>query len=183
MWRTSLRSSRGSSGSRSDESFGQPDHAELEAAAELDRRSGASRDLDAAAADVDDHRDVPGHADAVDRRQMDEPRLFRPGDDARSDPGLLGDRLQELAAVFRFARRARGNGDDLVDAVRFGQPPEFRQHLERGVHRFRRERAPVEPARAQTDHFLFPVNDFEGQVGADLDHDHVERIGADVDGG
>ena len=125
----------------------------------------------------------PGHADAVDRGQMDESRLFGAGDDPRSDPGLLGDRLEKLAAVLRLARRARRDRDDLVDPVRFGQPPEFRQHLERGVHGLRRERAAVQPARAQPDHFLFPVDDFEGQVGADLDHDHVDGIGADVDGG
>ena len=41
----------------------------------------------------------------------------------------------------------------------------------------------VEAAGPQTDHFLFPVNDFEGQVGPHLHHDHVDRIGADVDRG
>ena len=55
--------------------------------------------------------------------------------------------------------------------------------LERGVHSVRRELAPVQSARTQTDHFLFPVNHFEGQVWADLDHDHVDGIRADVDGG
>ena len=39
-----------------DEPLGQADDAELEAAAELDCRPGAARDLDAAAADVDDDR-------------------------------------------------------------------------------------------------------------------------------
>ena len=67
--------------------------------------------------------------------------------------------------------------------MRFGQPPEFRQHLERGVHRLGRERAAVQPAGAQPDHFLFAVDDFEGQIGADLHDDHVDRVGADVDGG
>ena len=173
----------GFQGIRADESFGQPDHPELEAASEFDGRSRASCDLDAAAADVDDHGDVPGHVDAVHRGEMDESCLFRTGDDPWSNPGLLGHRLEELPAVFRFAGRTRGNRDHLVDPVRFGQPPAFRERLERGVHGVRRELAPVQSARAQTDHFLFPVNHFEGQVGADLDHDHVDRIRADVDGG
>ena len=73
--------------------------------------------------------------------------------------------------------------DDLVDLVRFGQPPELRQHLERGVHRLRRERPAVEAAGAQADHFLFAVDDLERQVGPHLHHDHVDRVGADVDGG
>ena len=46
-----------------------------------------------------------------------------------------------------------------------------------------REAAAVQAAGAQADHFLFPVNDFEGQVGPDLHHDHVDGVGADVDGG
>ena len=98
-------------------------------------------------------------------------------------PVCCGDRLEELAAVFGLARRAGGDRDDLVDAVRFGQPPEFREHLERGVHRLRRERAAVEAAGAQPDHFLFAVDDLEGEVGPDLHHNHVEGVGADVDGG
>ena len=68
-----------------DETLGEPDDAELEAAAQLDRRPGAARHLDAAAADVDDHRDVARHADAVDRRQMDQPGFLGPGDDPRAD--------------------------------------------------------------------------------------------------
>ena len=98
-------------------------------------------------------------------------------------PVSLGDGLQELAAVFGFARRAGRDRDNLVDAVRFGQTPEFRQHLERRVHRLGRERAAVEAAGAQADHLLLAVDDFEREIRAHLDHDHVERVGADVDGG
>ena len=51
------------------------------------------------------------------------------------------------------------------------------------MHRLRRERPAVEAAGAQADHFLLAVDDLERQIGPDLDHDHVERVGADVDGG
>ena len=44
------------------------------------------------------------------------------------------------------------------------------------------ELAAVEPAGAQADHFLLAVDDLEGQVRADLHDDHVDRVGADVDG-
>ena len=60
MCRTSLRSSRGVERIALHEALGQADDAELEAAAELDVRAGAARDLDAAAADVDDDDDVAG---------------------------------------------------------------------------------------------------------------------------
>ena len=98
-------------------------------------------------------------------------------------PVCCGDGLEEFAAVFGFAGGAGRDGDDFVDPVRFGQPPEFREHLQRGVHRLGRERPAVEAAGAQPDHFLLAVDDLEGQVGADLHHDHVEGVGADVDGG
>ena len=114
---------------------------------------------------------------------MNQPRFLGSRDDARANARLLHRRLEELAAVFGFADGARGDGNDLVDAVRVGQSPEFRQHLERGVHGLRGQCAAVEPARAQPDHFLFAVDDFEGQIGADAHDDHVQRVGADVDGG
>jgi len=41
---------------------------------------GAAGDLNAAAADVDDHRDVARDVDAVDRGKVDEPGLFRARD-------------------------------------------------------------------------------------------------------
>src|SRR5207244_11888997 len=58
------------------EPLGEPDHAQLEAAPELGVRSGASRNLDTASADVDDDGHVAGNTDAVHGGEMDEPRLF-----------------------------------------------------------------------------------------------------------
>ena len=92
----------------------------------------------------------------------------------------LGD---EIAAVVGFARRAGRRRDDLVDFVRLGQPPEFGQRLQRGRHGGRRQAPAVEAAGPQPDHVLFAVDDFERQVRAHLDHDHVNGVGADVDGG
>ena len=78
---------------------------------------------------------------------------------------------------------ARRDGDDLVDLVRLGQTPELGQHLQRGVHRLGRERPAVEAAGAEADHFLLAVDDLEGQIGPHPHDDHVQRVGADVDGG
>ena len=49
--------------------------------------------------------------------------------------------------------------------------------------RLARELAAVEAAGAEPDHFLLAVDDLEREVGADAHHDHVDRVGADVDGG
>ena len=77
MCLTSLRSSRGSSGSLLTKRSVRRMTPELEAAAELASPAGAARDLDAAAADVDDDRRVAAaDADAVDGRQVDEPRFL-----------------------------------------------------------------------------------------------------------
>ena len=47
----------------------------------------------------------------------------------------------------------------------------------------RRQFLAVEAAGAQPDHFLFAIDDLEREVRPDPDHDHVDGIGADVDGG
>ena len=53
-----------------DEALGQPYHAQLQAATELDGLAAASRNLHAATTDVHHHRDIPRHTDAVDRGGM-----------------------------------------------------------------------------------------------------------------
>jgi hypothetical protein len=90
--------------------------------------------------------------------------------------------MKKLAAIFGFAYRARGNRHDLVHTVGLGQAFELREHLERGMRSFGRERAAVKASGAQPDHFLFAVDDFKGKVRPDPHHDHVQGIGPDVDG-
>ena len=68
-----------------DEPLGQPDDAELEAARVREMRRRAERDLDAAAADVDDDGGAAAHVDAVDGGHMDEPCFLGAGDDADLD--------------------------------------------------------------------------------------------------
>ena len=99
-----------------DEPLGQADHADLEAARELDIGLAAERDLDAAAADVDDHRGLR-RVDAVDGGQVNQPRLFGAGDDAGADAGAALDGAKKRAAVLGFARRARRDREDFVDLV------------------------------------------------------------------
>ena len=184
MCRTSLRSSRGADRIALDEPLGQADDAELEAAARCSIVGPVPRVIStlpppmSTTTATSPGTPTPYTAARWMSRASSVPEMTR-----GADAGLLRDRLQELAAVLGFADRARRDGDDLVDAVRLGQPPELRQHLERGVHRFGRERPAVEAAGAQADHLLLAVDDLERQVGPDAHDDHVERVGADVDGG
>ena len=101
----------------------------------------------------------------------------------RANAGAPLDRAQERAAVLGFARRAGRDREDFVHLVGLGEPRELRQRLQRRRHRFRRQFLAVEAAGAQPDHFLFAIDDFEREVRPDPHHDHVDGIGADVDGG
>ena len=67
--------------------------------------------------------------------------------------------------------------------MRIRQPLERRERLQRRAHRFGGQRASVEPAGAEADHRLFSIDHFEREVRPHADHDHVDRVGADVDGG
>ena len=165
------------------EAFSEADDAELEAASQFDGWTGAPGDLDAAAADVDDDGDLAGDADAVNGCLMNEPRLLGSRDHARANPGSREDGFQELAAVLGLARRAGGDGDDFIDAVRLREPRELRQHLERRVHGLGGEPATVEAAGAEPHHLLLAIDHFEREVGPHAHHNYVERVGADVDGG
>ena len=164
-----------------DEPLGQPDDAQLEAFCDTQRRAGAVGDFDAAAADVHDHRRRAGNINAVDRSQMDEPRFFGSRNDLGLDARFALDRGEEFAAVFGFADGAGGRREDFFDLMRFGQPAEPRKRLQRRGHRLGRQRLAVESARSEADHVLLAVDDFEGQIGADPHHDHVNRIGTAVD--
>ena len=165
------------------EPLGQADHAEPEAAPLLQAGSRASGDLDTAAADVDGDGNLAWHGSAVCGGQVDQPRLLGAGDHARADGGLLRNGPEEFTAVFRLAHGARRNRHCFIDAMRFSQTPELRQDLECRMHCFRRERPAIQAAGPEADHFLFAVDDLEGEIGAHPYDDHVHRIRADVDSG
>ena len=73
---------------------------------------------------IDDGRAL-ADVDRVRGGQMDQPRFFGAGDDADAQADVAADGGDEVAAVLGLADRARGRGDDLVDAVRLGQPREL----------------------------------------------------------
>jgi hypothetical protein len=164
-----------------DETFGQPNHPELEALCGTQRRSCSVRDFDAAPADVHHDRSRAGNIDAVDRGKMDEPGFFGSGNDLRPDSRFALDRREEFAAVFGFADRAGRRREDFFDLMRLGEPPESRKRLEGGLHRFIRQGFPVQAAGSKPYHLLFPIDHLEGEVRSDADDDHVNRVGPAVD--
>jgi hypothetical protein len=156
------------------ESFGEANHAKLEAAAHVDIRTGASGDLDAAATDIDDHDGVARDTDAVDGGNMNQPRFLGTRDDAGANASLLGNGAQELATVFRFARGARRDRHDLVDVVGLSETDEFREDLQSRAHHLGRQSPASEASGAEANHFLLAVDDLEREVRTHADHDHVE---------
>jgi hypothetical protein len=165
------------------ETLGQPDHADLETARGLNRGGVAQRDFHATAPHVDHDRAGAADIHAVHRGLMNQPGFFRTGDHARTDAGLALDARQELSAVARFARRAGRGGEDLIHAMRFGQPLELRERLQRGVHRLGGQRLAVESTGAEPDHDLLAIDHLEREVGSYPNDNHMNGVGADIDGG
>jgi hypothetical protein len=145
----------------SDEALCQPDDPCLEALAARQVGRGPERDLDAPAADVDDNSRGAADVHAVAGGQMDEPGLFRSGNDPDAYPCLPRHFGDEISAVLRFPGGARSRGDDLINLVRFGKPPEFGQGLESCRHGRRRQAPSIEPSRPQSDHVFFTVHHLE----------------------
>ena len=112
---------------------------------------------------------------------MDEPGFLGPGDDLRLDACFALDSGQEFAAVFRLAHGAGRGREDFFDLMRLGEPAKPRKRLQGCGHRLCGQRLAVESARPEADHFLLAVDDFEGQIGPDSHHDHVNRICTAVD--
>ena len=122
-------------------------------------------------------------ADGVRGGQMNQPGFFGARDDPDAQADLAPGLGDEVSAIVGFPDRARGRGDDLVDAVRLGQPAKFRQRLHR-----RRRCWPAEsrdssacrrPARIMS---FSLIDDFEREIRPDPADDHVQGVAADVDG-
>ena len=113
---------------------------------------------------------------------MDEPRFLGTGDDARTDAGLPLDAGEELAAV--AASRVA-----LVAAARISSTPcdsasrlNFESACSAAVIASVVSALPSRPPAPSRTIDLLPVDDFERQVRSHPDDDHVNRVGADVDG-
>ena len=145
---------------------------------------GAERDFDTAAADVDDDRGASADVHAVAGGQMDEPGFFGARDDCESgyrfvaptsaikSPPLSASRvalvaeatisstLWDSASRLNFASVC--SAADMADWVRL------------------RPSSPPAPSRTISFSLSITSND---RSGPHLHHDHVDGVGADVDGG
>ncbi len=122
--------------------------------------------------------------DRVGRREVDQACLLRARrSPARADPSSRRT-VATNSAPFSASRTA------LVAAATISSTPwdaAMRMNFDKRVHRRRhaavRQTPAVEAAHAETDHVLLAIDDLEGQIRAHPAHDHVQRVGADVDGG
>ncbi len=166
-----------------DEAFGKADDARLEALSQLEPPGGPERDLDAAAANVDHDRGGGADVDAVGGGQVDQPGLFRAGNQLDPDARFAGDIRDEVAAVVCLTGGACRRREDLVDLVRLGQALEPAERVQRRRPRRGGQAAPIEAAGSEPHHVFLAIHDLEREVRTDLDHDHVDGVGADVYGG
>jgi len=87
------------------------------------------------------------HADAIDGGEVYQPGFLRSGNDARRISGLLCIDWRN-SPPFSLSRVALvATAITSSNLMRIRQTPEFRQHLERGVHRLSGERASIEAHR------------------------------------
>ena len=163
------------------EALGQPDHAQLQAFLPPDFVAFALHNLDTAAADIDDQRALAAEVDRMARGGEYHPRFLGAGDHVDMQAELFPRLQHELAAVDRFAHRAGRYRQDRIGALTLGQALESAQRLEPEGHRFGRQPSAGQGPAGQPDHFLGAIQDFEIAV-PHLRGDHVNRIGADVDG-
>jgi hypothetical protein len=166
-----------------DVALGQAQHAQLLGDDLLQAAAHAQRQLQAAAADVDHQRAPALQVDAVQRGQVDETRLPLAGDGLGPDLDGAAHLLQEVLAVGGLADGGGGHRQDLVDAVRLGQPAVAAQGLQAAPHGLGRQPAAGERARAQADHLLLAAHDLEGAGPGHVDDHEVERVAAQVHGG
>jgi hypothetical protein len=140
------------------EFLGQTNRAEFETATELHAMRGTEGDFRTAAADVDDDRRAASKIDGVCSRKMDESGFLSSGNRLDMDADVSADGCQKVSTVRGLADRARGRGDDLVDAVGLGQPLEFGQGLHGRSRCGGRKFPALEAPCAQPNHVLFAVN-------------------------
>ena len=108
-----------------------------------------------------------------------------------SSSGVTPERVvrggEELVAVRRVARRARGGGAHRGDAVLVERGAVLAQHRDRALDRLGRERARAVDALTEAGDAHAPVERHELGVArrgaVDLGDEQADRVGADVDRG
>jgi hypothetical protein len=163
------------------EAFGEPNHSQLEAFCDTERRSGSVSDFDAAASNVHNYCRRACNIDAVDGCEMNQPGFFRPRNDPRLDSRGPFDGSEKFPTVFRFSDRAGGRRENFLYLMGFGEPAESGKSLKGSAHGLPSQRLAVESARPEPHHLLLPIDHFKGEIGPDPHDDHVNRVCTAVD--
>src|SRR5207253_10312127 len=112
-----------------------------------------------------------------------ETRLVRTRDEAYGDACLPPQQPDEGGAVPRFAHRARRHRAHALDVPRAGQTPERLERAKGQLRGLAIELAARECAVAEAHHLLEAIDHLDPPLRTNVGHQHVQRIGADVDRG
>ena len=144
---------------------------------------GAEHELGGSATDVDDEVgrrrvEVGGRAEERERG------LFLTGEELGRDAERVERGGEEVVAVGRVARRARGRGAHAFDAVLVDRAAVLAQHVDRALDRLRRERTGAVDALAEARDAHAPVERAQLRVAArpvDVGDEQTDRVRPDVD--
>ena len=139
--------------------------------------------LHAAAADIEDQAGLVVHGDRRAHRHVDEAAFFFGGNDARRDAGAQPRLLEEQPAVARLAHRRSRCAQNAIDAHAPRQLAEALECFDRAPHRGSLQQPGAERAAADLRHLPLAIHDLETTALGGAGDDHMDRVGADVDGG
>ena len=143
----------------------------------------ANDGLGAAATDVDEERLPRTQVEPTGDPQVNQPGLFLARDDPHVDPRDPAEVTQKHPAVFRFAGRRGGDGDNLPGTAGAGTFGEFRAHQAGPPHRLGLEPILAKFAFAQPNGLFLFRDHGEGVVGIHADKKQANRVGAEVEKG
>ena len=166
-----------------EEAFGQPRHAERQAPHPERAPVADEHELDASAPHIDQQVGAAVETEGVAGGAEDETRLVRTRDDANGDARLPPEQADEGGAVPCLAHRARRHGAQALDMPRARQTLEGLERAKGELRRLAIELAAREGTVAEADHLLQAIDHLDAPIRADVGHEHVQGVGADVDRG
>ena len=149
---------------------------------------GADDEFGGAAADVHDQRradsgGVRGEVDGLADGEINEVGFFVGGDDLDAEVEAGAGGVDEVAAVDGFADGGGGVGEDDIAVEAVGDALIAGEDVEGVVDGALGEAMVDEGGGAEVGEVFVGGEGFEGEGVGDFDDDHVEGVGADVDGG
>ena len=132
----------------------------------------AHNQLGTAAADVDEQPGFLAIFQTAGHAQIDQARLFPPGNHGESQARMLPHPLQEGRGVLRVAHGGRGAGHDIRGAVGRAHARHALKHVNGALHGLFVQMAAQKNALAQTDHVLDLIEHRAGGIDRPHAHQH-----------